>query len=141
MTNSLIAPSGFLIKEVQRGESTTNVDTLFEGSKETLESIWRASAVQDKEGNFHGVLNNNHVQEVNGAFRVRLHSGLFPCSIGTFLVVGHQSLALPSRSLRGRRGGRGGSTLALCVCAGRQAGTLWLVPTRVLGIQACALTL
>ena len=75
MADSLIAPSGFLIKEVQRGESTTNVDTLFEGSKETLESIWRASAVQDKEGNFHVVLNDNHVQEVNGTFRLRLHSG------------------------------------------------------------------
>ena len=53
----------------------TNIDTLFEGSKGTLESIWRASAVQDKEGNFHVVLNDNHVQEVNGTFRVRLHSG------------------------------------------------------------------
>ena len=72
MTNSLIAPSGFLIKEVQRGKSMTNIDTLFEGSKGTLESIWRASAVQDKEGNFHVVLNDNHVQEVNGTFRVRL---------------------------------------------------------------------
>ena len=27
------------------------------------------------EGNFHVVLNDDHVQKVNGAFRVRLHSG------------------------------------------------------------------
>ena len=75
MTNSLIAHIDLLTKEVQRGVSTTNIDTLFEGSQEGLESIWRASAVQDKEGNFHVVLNDDHVQKVNGAFRVRLHSG------------------------------------------------------------------
>ena len=73
MTNSLIAPGGFLIKEVQRCESMTNIDTLFEGPKGTLESIWRASAVEDKGGNFHVVLDADHVQEVNGTFRVRLH--------------------------------------------------------------------
>ena len=75
MTNSLIAHIDLLTKEVQRGVSTTNIDTLFEGSQEGLESIWRASAVQDREGNFHVVLNDDHVQKVNGAFRVRLHSG------------------------------------------------------------------
>ena len=73
-TNSLIAHIDLLTKEVQRGVSTTNIDTLFEGSQEGLESIWRASAVQDREGNFHVVLNDDHVQKVDGAFRVRLHS-------------------------------------------------------------------
>ena len=75
MTNSLIAHIDLLTKEVQRGVSTTNIDTLFEGSQEGLESIWRASAVQDREGNFHVVLNDDHVQKVDGAFRVSLHSG------------------------------------------------------------------
>ena len=55
MINSLIAPGGFLIEEARRCESMTNIDTLFEGPKGTLESIWRASAVEDKGGNFHVV--------------------------------------------------------------------------------------
>ena len=75
MINSLIAPGGFLIKEVRRGESMTNIDTLFEGPKGTLESIRRASAVENKGGNLHVVLGADHVQEVNGTFRMRLHSG------------------------------------------------------------------
>ena len=74
-TNSLIAHIDLLTKEVQRGLSTINIDTLFEGFQEGLESIWKASAVQDKGVNFHVVLNDDHVQKVDGAFRVRLHSG------------------------------------------------------------------
>ena len=41
----------FLIGKVRRHESMNNIDALFEGLKGSMESIWKASAAEDKEGN------------------------------------------------------------------------------------------